>query len=419
MDSHSFGGACIDRTMDFLQSDEQEYERYGSFPHSESCSSLSSSFLTVDTSSLSFDDGRRGSTSPDNFTASSGSVTSPITPLGPIPMHSFYAPEAWSKTQSHDLWQAQNPDPESFWMASEESAMANCVMNSFPQHTSAALFQPGYFCPTARPKSEVDPPLSRAVFNNTLSSSKINNPDEMAAWSNMGMITYPETVEPSATFQTTLPSSSPLSKYEPITPLRHKRGSSSLFASSPVSGGSSILASQWEMIDTRYMPDVDVYGHSEKSFLRGTLKSSQGSSPIKLEDESPRKPFNSKSGVDCEAVIKQNTFACSRPGCHRRFKRQEHKKRHEKTVHAPQAGVIQQKYPCWVVTGDKVCGRIFTRRDNLKSHETKTHGRRSNNQRNAYVATLDPGSKYYDADWTGPLTTEGLPIGHPSFPEIC
>lgn len=419
MDFNSFDSACIDSTIDFLQSDEREYERYGSFTHSESCPSLSSSFLTIDTSRLSIDEKRRGSTSPDNFTVSSASVTSPITPLGPIPMHSFYAPEAWSKTQSLDLWQTQNPDPESFWMASEESAMANCLMNSLTQRTSATLFQPGYFCPIAPSKSDVDPPLSRAVFNNALSESKTTNPDEMVAWSNMGMITHPQTVEPSATFQTTLPSSSPLRKYEPITPLRHQRGSSSLFASSPLSGRSSILASQWSVDDMKYMPDDDVHGHAEKTFLRRTLQSSRGSSRTKLEDESPRKPFPSKSGVDCEAVIQQNKYACSRPGCHRRFKRQEHKKRHEKTVHTPQAGVEQLKFPCWVVTGNKVCGRTFTRRDNLKSHETKTHGRRSHNQRNAYVATLDPKSKYYDADWAGPLTAEGLPIGHPSFPEIC
>lgn len=235
-------------------------------------------------------------------------------------------------------------------------------------------------------------------------------------WSNVGVMGDPQTVEPSATFQATLPSSSPMSKYEPITPLRHHRGSSSLFASSPLPDSSSVLASQWDLEDTNFVPPGDVHGYPEKPVLRRMLRSSQHSPPIKIEDDSPRKPFSTKSGVDCEAVIPQNMFACSRPGCTRRFKRQEHKKRHERTVHT-QAGVEQPKYPCWVVTGNKICGRTFSRRDNLKSHETKTHGRRSNNQRNAYVATLDPNSKYYDADWTGPLTAEGLPIGHPSFPE--
>ena len=298
--------------------------------------------------------------------------------------------------------------------------MANCVMNSFPPLSSGPLFQPAYFCPTARPKSDVDPPLSRAVFNNALSGSKMNSPDEMVSWSNMGIMTQnqPLTVEPNATFQATLPSSSPMSKYEPITPLRHHQGHSSLFTSSPLSGGSSTLASQWDLEDTKHVPEDDVLERSEKPVLHRMLRSSQASSPISIEDQSPQKSFLSRSGVDCEAVIRQNMFACSRPGCLRRFKRQEHKKRHEKTVHV-QAGVEQQKFPCWVVTGSKICGRSFTRRDNLKSHETKTHGRRSNNQRNAYVATLDPNSKYYDVDWTGPLTADGLPLGHPSFPEVC
>ncbi|KAK5945140.1 hypothetical protein PMZ80_002344 [Knufia obscura] len=417
MDSNSFDNACIDAGVDFLHNVEPDFENFESFPHSESCPSLSSSFLTIDTSGMSFDEGRRGSvgsTSPDNFTASSASVTSPVTPLGTIPMHSFYAPEAWPKMQSHDAWQTQDADPESFWMASEESAMANCVMNSFPETNSASHFQPGYFYPVSRPKSAVDPPLSRAVFNNTLSGSKMHSSEDMLPWSNVGIITHPQTIEPSATFQAALPSSSPMSKYEPITPLRHHRGSSSLFASSPLSGNSAMLASQWDVEDTKYVPAGDIHGYSEKPLLRRMLASSHGSSPIKLEDESPRKSFSSKSGVDCEAIIPQNTYACSKTGCTKRFKRQEHKKRHERTVHTH-----EKIFPCWVVTGNKRCDRKFSRKDNLRSHYHKTHGRKSQGQRNAYVATLDPKSKYYDLEWTGPLTSEGLPIGHPSFPEIC
>lgn len=124
-----------------------------------------------------------------------------------------------------------------------------------------------------------------------------------------------------------------------------------------------------------------------------------------------RRPVANKSVFECDLVITANSFACGYPECidkntgkQKRFKRAEHKKRHEKTVHQKESHVSHQ---CWVPQ----CERSFSRTDNLKSHLKNTHGKRSPNARNRYVATLDPNnSQYYSPDWEGDLTSEGLPI---------
>ena len=128
-----------------------------------------------------------------------------------------------------------------------------------------------------------------------------------------------------------------------------------------------------------------------------------------------RKPLDNKSGIEYDSIVTQNSFACSYPGCidkntdkQKRFKRQEHKKRHEKTVHEKDT---HASHVCWVPQ----CERSFSRNDNLKSHLRNTHGKRSANARNRYVATLDMNNvEYYSPDWIGELTAEGLPIGKAS-----
>ncbi|RMZ82566.1 hypothetical protein DV738_g1473, partial [Chaetothyriales sp. CBS 135597] len=121
------------------------------------------------------------------------------------------------------------------------------------------------------------------------------------------------------------------------------------------------------------------------------------------------RPEPGKSGIDCDVVIAHNEFACSWPNCidkatgkQKRFKRQEHKKRHEKTVHEKEG-----LYRCWV---PGCTTTAFTRTDNLKSHLRNTHGKKSPNQRNRYVATQDKHSEWYDPDWQGDLTEDGYPI---------
>lgn len=413
MDSSTFESAYLDPKANYLPHIEPEAETYDSFSQSESCPSLSSSFLSIDTQ-LGFDNDtsfRLHSTSPDDFSVSSVSIPSPITPLKYVPMHSQYSTDHWMKPEPQDVW---HPQMEHLWLTADDPLMANCVMNTFTTQSSTAQFQPGYFS-FNQPKSAADPPLSRAVFPTTFASQSPIKLERPLPWSQHPLLPQPQTVKPSATLQSTL-ASSPV---KPITPFRHHRNSSFSFASSPFTGmPSSVLASQWDEEEMKHESDMDSLS------LAGSIKVSRPlrsltSTPIKKEESPSKKSFFKGSGIDCEAVIPQNEFACTVAGCRdkdgrpKRFKRQEHKKRHEKTVHA-----AVEKHYCWVTTGNKVCGKFFTRRDNLKSHLKKTHGRRSNNQRNSYVATLDEDSVYYDEEWRGPLTSEGLPVGHPRWPGL-
>lgn len=408
--------------INYLDAINCSFEGYGSLSQSESCPSMGSSFLTVDTSAMSFDEDRtdhKEPTSPENLTMSSGaSATSPTTPMGQLSLNSMPDTTMWPDYQSNDIWHHHAADAENLWLPSGESAMANCVMNSFSDQ-EPSVFQPGYFNMGRKQRTHPDPPLSRAMFANPAPQQTNHTAmDGMVPWPQSMDLAYPMTIAPSVTFQGALPSS-PSSDFEPITPLKHHRGSSSIFASSPLTGSSSsVLTSQWDVEEMKYMPIEEAATHPERQSLSYLLRSSQDHS-VKLEGSPPLEAHVSKSGVDCEAIIPQNIYACTIPGCvdkngrPRRFRRQEHKKRHEKTVHKKDI-----EYPCWVQTGGKRCDKKFTRRDNLNSHLKKTHGSRKNNQRNSYVATLDEKSEYFDDKWKGKLTADGLPIGHPRWPEV-
>lgn len=89
-------------------------------------------------------------------------------------------------------------------------------------------------------------------------------------------------------------------------------------------------------------------------------------SPISRRSKTPRrkamKDFRLHTLNDafgpCEVeVAAKATFDCDEGGCSAKFKRQEHLKRHKRSVHQP-----DNVEPC------ELCGQAFTRRDNLKSH---------------------------------------------------
>lgn len=96
-------------------------------------------------------------------------------------------------------------------------------------------------------------------------------------------------------------------------------------------------------------------------------------------------------------ITKPQEYKCKKPGCHGRFKRQEHVTRHMKSH------LDEKPYVCWV----PFCNRAFSRGDNLSAH-SKTHSKRSG--RNRYVSTLDGTSPDYDPDFRGELTPDGRPI---------
>ena len=100
----------------------------------------------------------------------------------------------------------------------------------------------------------------------------------------------------------------------------------------------------------------------------------------------------------------ETIYWCSEPHCvdnngiRRHFRRKEHRRRHEQTVHRR-----DEVWSCWV------CARTFSRKDNMTAHFAR-HGRKAPQQKIKYVATLDQNSDYFRPDWQGDLTDEGWPI---------
>lgn len=122
----------------------------------------------------------------------------------------------------------------------------------------------------------------------------------------------------------------------------------------------------------------------------------------------------SDSGMAADMDSADNERICSYAGCidkrtgePKRFKRPEHKRRHEKTVHEKRDN---PQYECWVPT----CKRApFTRMDNLRGHLRKTHGKISAPGRHDYVATQDKNSEYFDPEWVGELEEHGTRRWYP------
>lgn len=385
MDTTSFDATYFEASVDFSQPIEQDEQHFASFVRSETCPSLASSFLTIDTSRMSFDDGRRSSfssqsMSPGHITTSAGSIPSPATPVA---FQSSYD-NIWAKPSMKEVWHPAYADTNQLWLTCNDPRFESLQLGCFSRP-----------CTSLQEKSEVatlsqplenarDQTLSTVVFPENLPEIMPPQVDNMLTWSTSGMPIQPQTIEPSATFQAVGPSS-PLSKFEPITPLHHRAGSMLLDSSPFSSVPSSVVPSQYESDGSTYR------GCTFDRFPTPKLIRSQVRHKSLLKRESPdrRKSQPGKSGLNCEAVIPQNEYPCTWPGCvdketgkARRFKRQEHRKRHEHTVHEKRS-----YFRCWVITGGKACSKEFTRNDNLQSHLKKTHGRKSNNQRNPYVAT--------------------------------
>ena len=131
--------------------------------------------------------------------------------------------------------------------------------------------------------------------------------------------------------------------------------------------------------------------------------------PCRSAKKQPRRhePYKVNKPKHILEYVEPNKFACDREDCidktgrRKAFKRSEHLKRHMNTCHSG-----RRDHVCWV----EGCKKPFSRSDNLNTHLKQTHGRKSNGQRNRYVATLDENSAFYDPDYKGPLDNEGRPI---------
>lgn len=406
----------------------------------EGCHTVSERFSIVDAPQLSFSACRKGSDgssmdrwSPGSQTASAASVPSPVTPSN-LETLSFHSQSCWPHTLGKDYWQSSfqevNSDGiganESLWMPSDESEILSDVMDNYGvSHNSMISTKVLPLRTQALYQSK--PMLKRAAMSNTLPCSSSfgldENGFEWAAYAPVASTpqTQCPTIKPSVAFCNDM-LSSPTAVSNPATLLR-VRGNLETLHNSPTLGA----------CDARYVAHWDA-GSSPACILDDYTLQSDSSSVAESDRTRPKSTRSqrlssskllsrSKSGMDCEVYIRQNEHACTVPGCvdktgkPKRFKRSEHRKRHERTVHGkddPQA----PRFMCWVKCGEKACGRTFSRNDNLKSHLFKTHGKKSPNQRNLYVATLDQHSKYRDFQWTGPLNKDGLPLNHPLWPEV-
>ena len=269
-----------------------------------------------------------------------------------------------------------------------------------------------------------EPSLSRSIFHPRQPSDNLV-PEPMTQWRPPMLQTPPRTVAPSATFQPILPSS-PAYRVTPSTPTPFRYEDSmtpgmvsTAFTSSPiypsseqnilVEDGSTCGEIQPTLVRTSREPKCKETGRSNR---RSTEKK-EAARPVRVTRSGV-----SRLGVDYPYCIGENSFACTKieensfactaedcvdkNGKRKKFKRQEHLKRHQRTCHTG-----NRPHYCWV---PGCTTKPFSRTDNLNSHLHKTHGKNSPAARNRYIATLDPKSGAYDVDYRGPFTASGWPL---------
>lgn len=393
------------------------------------CPSLSSSIFSSDMSAAGSQGLRRSSlgsgstaSSPGLFFTSPESCNSPVTPMMSYPRMNMAYPRSVKPVANFESCQPifHLQDEEAYpeyvgWMGSRD-----CIFNHPSMNGTPDMLMPGPAQYWGDPKMQclnnviVNPSLTKPIFGTSTGSSVLQGDEyDLAPWPTPPTNALVETIEPRATFQAMIPSS-PSYKLEPSTPLHSHAAPSSILSSSPFSTISPrVLPSQHDI-------EEPSYGSLEESFrLHVTRKHRlnadrlyrRGYERKRLSGASskPKKAAGSASGINCDAVITKNEFACNYPGCidktglQKRFKRQEHRKRHEKTVHEKD---VHSAFKCWVPE----CHRPFSRTDNLKSHLRNTHSRKTGVRGNRYVATLDRNSEYYNPEWVGDLDQDGYPL---------
>ena len=413
--------------MELLQRIDTDCDQLSLRSSPGECPSLAESFLSTQASDMYTDATRRSSfasstsESPGWYSSKSANTTTPTTPMTSVSPFSIDGQQmkmehGFDRTHTYHIHQSGLPELD-FWMGSHDTNDLSHLTNlsAIPlmdvvgtsEHSAYCSEYPQY----PQTVSMSNPALSRSMFD-VHDAATMGEDETGLVWSALTS-SPPQTIAPSAAFQPILVSS-PVSKHEPSTPIRMSTHSSMMFSSSPMGLMSPpILPSQHDVDEAKY--EVAEYEVVEADFPRVRIGVDRlhrrGYERKRHVGPSSRpKPVEKRTGMDCDAVIRGNEFPCNYPDCidkqtgfPKRFKRQEHRKRHEKTVHE------KHKHPlhkCWVPG----CNTDFSRTDNLKSHLKNTHGKNSPNQRNLYVATLDKHSEYYDPDWEGAITGDGLPI---------
>jgi hypothetical protein len=397
------------------------------------CPSLSESFISTTTTLLEAECSRRPSTTADSSppwsSRGSSDLTSPITPFTnvldrPCREDPFVKCEdGFGQPQLYDPLQYDFHDGDVWRLRNEPHASIDTMISMSSLQLIEALNRPH------PPHANINASLSRPIFRATELMQPVSEITPNILWSAHGSSPL-QTIAPSAAFQP-MYNSSPISKYRPSTPCRRSAYSSAMLDSSPSTLISPPVVRSQHDVDEEFayrqfdggdLPsehtgrcssiDEDVWSDvisPERTPGRPTMHRRSYERRSKVGPSQKPKSAAGGSSTSWAPIIPQNEFACSFPNCidprttkQKRFKRQEHKKRHEKTVH-----LKVESYKCWVP-----CCKTsaFSRSDNLKSHLKRTHGKKSSNQRNRYVATQDEDSPYYDPLWQGDLDADGFPI---------
>ncbi|KAK5936752.1 hypothetical protein PMZ80_011015 [Knufia obscura] len=335
-------------------------------------------------------------------------MTSTIATNTAMLVDALYGSEAGAMPSQH-LVQAQ-----SLPFSGEEQTVADRVLSSLSEQETAPDLGMAFSGWAAESSVAANLMFSSSVMGGAVPEANHHTALDVLPWTDSGRAAHSITVE------TAPPISRPT--LECISPHRLCLQDFSVLAPRPSSDTSSFAplslgdASEAERtLSPRHEEQQD--SHQSPEVQVSTPKSG-----VKRKRRLPSRLCSGQHEVEREAIVPSNMFSCGFPRCAdqhgrpKRFKRQEHRRRHERTVH--RQGEATPSFRCWVQTGRKQCGRVFSRSDNYKAHLRNTHGRRSSRKRNAYVATLDETSRYADIEWRGQLTEEGLPIGHPKFPEI-
>ncbi|KAL9111633.1 MAG: hypothetical protein Q9227_003906 [Pyrenula ochraceoflavens] len=294
------------------------------------------------------------------------------------------------------IWTTSDPfyaSPDSIINATPpESAEANAE----GAETTAASF-------SSFENQEINICLPESVLHLQQQSVDARNHDGLVSW--YGQETgLPLTVIPSETFQNTYHESPPY-MISPSTPNRPR-------------GSEQGTPRAWNSPYTFHSPgtemEIDVKPNIRRDIAYGRVGSSRLRRQTKPYQRAPKVVCNAKgtSSRPCskrvkkksntDNVIEANRHQCSVGDCKGRFKRKEHLKRHETTVHVP-PGPKQSKWKC------VFCATGLSRSDNLKQHLKQTHGVNKSGKRSKYVATCDVNSDWYWPEYRGLIDTDGCP----------
>lgn len=429
---------CHNDRMNHLSVDlhlDTDSDHFPSFSTASTCPSLASSFASYESSSPAGLSGDRRPSGPGSDASlplsSQGSSirnsVSPMTLFSPDMLEMVITSGASIGCTTADLgMQAIFVDNEQaseegnfYWMTQEPKQGHPGDSSAFitpQQYSTKQPHQEVYLSPdqSLLAGSALESSLSRSIFHHRQPSDNLVA-EHMTQWRPSMMQTPPRTVAPSATFQPILPSS-PAYRIAPSTPVQNTYENpmtpgiaSTPFSSSPVySPFEQSLFAKNESTSHTIQPTL--VRTMRESKRKGSGRLSRRAAEKKESGRSGRPSMSgtSRLGIEYPYYIEKNSFACTSEDCidktgkRKKFKRQEHLKRHQKTCHTG----FRPHY-CWV---PGCTTKPFSRRDNLNSHLHKTHGKNSPAARNRYIATLDPKSGVYDVDYRGPFTESGWPI---------